>query len=230
MHAKPGGGVGLDWGGSSVMRITSRWGRARTTAVAGAALASGLLVVVGATAPAGAAAAASTSPRVSATYSCSATIPVVGTETWTGAITVLGSAPATAAPGGAVSLTGWQAQVTIPASLVDEAAKYASSIGGKLASFKISATDSKVKTVNAAGKGGIKIPTTAITTSSGALTFNLPATPKTVKGWTAVKKGTMTFKTGNVVLDLTAATIIGNESVTATCTATPTTLATTSVS
>jgi hypothetical protein len=210
------------------MRITSRWGRARTMAVAGAAVASGLLVAVGAAVPAGAAV-ASASPRVAAKYACSATLPIVGKKSWTGTITVLGSAPKTAAPGAAVGLSGWQAQVTIPKSLVDEAAKYASSIGGKLATFTINATDSKVKGINAAGKG-ITIPTTKITTSSGNLTFKLPATPISVKGWTAVSKGTMTFTTGNAVLDLSAATIIGQESVVATCIATPTTLTTTSVS
>jgi hypothetical protein len=209
------------------MGITSRWGRARTVAVAGGAVASGLLLLAGA-APAGASASA-VSPRVVAKYSCSATIPVVGKKSWAGTITVLGTATKTVAPGGAVSVSGWQAQVTIPKSLVDEAGAYASSIGGKLTTFNISATDSKTKTINAAGKG-ITIPTTKISKTSPALTFKLPATPTTVKGWTAVSKGTMTFTTGNAVLNLTAATIIGNESVVATCIATPATLTTTSVS
>jgi hypothetical protein len=206
------------------MGITSRWGRARTLAVAGAAVASGLLLVAGA-APAG----ASVAPHVAGKYACSATIPVVGKKSWSGTITVTGTAPKTAAPGAKVSLSGWQVVVTIPKSLVDEAAQYASSIGGKLATFTINASDSKVKGVNAAGKG-IAIPTTKITTSSGNLTFKLPAKAITVSGWTASSKGTMTFSTGNAVLDLTADTIIGDESVTATCVATPATIAKTSVS
>jgi hypothetical protein len=197
-------------------------------AVAGAAVASGLLVTVGAAMPAGAAA-ASVAPHVVAKYACSASIPGVGAEKWAGTITVLGTVPKTAAPGAAISLAGWQAQVSIPKSLVDEAGKYASSIGGKLATFTINASDSKVKGINAAGKG-ITIPTTKISSTSGALLFKLPATAITVKGWTASAKGTMTFTTGNAQLDLSAATIIGPVSVVATCIATPATIGSVSVS
>jgi hypothetical protein len=227
MTASPAGVPGATGEGTFLMGITSRWGRARTVAVAGGAVASGMLLLAGA-APAGASA-STVAPKVVAKYACSAKIPVIGTKSWSGTITVLGASTKTVAPGGAVSIAGWQAQVTIPKALVDEAGAYASSIGGKLATFTINATDAKVKGVNAAGKG-ITVPTVKISKTSPALTFKIPATPTTVKGWTAGTKGSMVFSTGNAVLDLTADTIIGNEAVTVTCIATPATLSTTTVS
>jgi hypothetical protein len=178
------------------MASTSRWVRARTWAVVAVGAASALPLVFGA-APAGAA----TGRKVSVTYSCTASVPIVGNETFSSPIAVSGKTPASVAPGGAVKMTGFQSSVTISSSFVNEAISYGiTSISGKITTFDILATDAKSATVNAAKKA-ITIPSTKLVENE-ALTLTLPKTAITIGSWTASKKGKMTFTSGKVAFSL----------------------------
>jgi hypothetical protein len=214
MSTKPGGGAGFDWGGIYLMRITSRWGRASTTAVAAGALASGLVLALGA-APAGAA--ARVAPHATkATYNCSASV-LGTTKSFTGSVTIAATAPAKVAPGGKVSLSAFQATIAVPASFVNEAISLGvTSVSGKISAFTINATLAKVAGLNAAGKG-IAIPTTKLVKNQ-ALNIKVPTKPATVGTWTAgTKAGTMDFNTGNAAMTLDTSLA----DVTVTCTPKP---------
>jgi hypothetical protein len=173
--------------------ISTRWGRARTFAVAGAAAATGLVLAVGA-GPAGAAA-PRTVHSVATTYSCSATV-LGSAHTFTSSITLSGTVPASvAAPGDKVSMTGFQSKVTIPASLVSTAETYGVtwvSAGGFV--WYIRATDAKVAPVNAGS--GLSIPQTTLPKPAANVTVTVPKTAKTVGPWTSSAKGTMVFTDG----------------------------------
>jgi len=162
--------------------------------LAGSAVAGTLALAAGA-APAGAAV---PKTAVKATYSCSATA-LGKTYTYAGSISVSGTTPAKAAPKSAVSMTGWQVVVAIPASIVNEVYKYTHTISGTLTTFDIVSTDN-AGTVNAAAPG-IKTGTITLKPNT-ALSIKLPGTAKTVGKWTAGPSGTMTFSTGKVAIAL----------------------------
>lgn len=159
--------------------------------------------------------------NVAVTYACSTSL---GT-TLTAPAAVTGATPAKIAPGSKVSMTGFQAKVTIPASFVTELVDLLGlkNLSGELATFNIVSTN-KASTVNAAGKG-IKFGPLALTSGKG-LTIGLPAKPTTVGSWTAGTKGTMTFRPGK--LEMTAN--VQGTPLSLTCKPGHTVLSTTSVS
>jgi hypothetical protein len=182
--------------------ITTRWGRARTWAVAGAGAATGLVLVLGA-APAGAVAPRAT---VSATYACTTTV-LGQTETFTSPISITGKTVAgPVAPGTLVKMTGFYSKVTIPQSLVAKAESYGVTwVSGKITSWSINASHATTKTKNAAGSTGLAIPQTNLPNPAAAVTIRVPSgtTTKTVGPWTAAAgAGTMVFTDGTLKFTL----------------------------
>ena len=177
------------------MGSSLRWARARRWALAGSAVAGSLAIAAGA-APAGA---TIQKASVKATYACTATA-LGKTYNYTGSITVAGTVPASVPVGSAVSMTGWQITVTIPASIVNQVYPYTHTLSGTLKTFNIASTNT-AHTVNAAGTLGIKFGPITLTQNQ-AKTIKLPATPKTIGKWTAGTTGTMYFKTGKVAITL----------------------------
>jgi hypothetical protein len=138
---------------------------------------------------------------VSATYSCSAATPV-GQVTYSGTADFTGTTPATVAPGTTVSMTGFQASMSVPGSLLDEAYGYGvRTATAKVTAFDIDATDATPGTLDAVKKpitvGHLKL------LSSGNPTLNgrVPAKAAKIKGWVAGKAGTMSFSPGNAAID-----------------------------
>ncbi|HEV2361935.1 MAG TPA: DUF6801 domain-containing protein [Acidimicrobiales bacterium] len=180
------------------MSTTSRWVRASRWAVTGGVFASGLLFGLGTPA-----ANASTAPRtVSATYSCS-TVVLGSTHTFVSPIAISGKTPTSVAPGAKVSMTGFQAKVTIPSSLVSTAESYGVTyFNGNIKTWYVNATDSKNKSVNAAGTG-ITIPKTNLPKPAANVTITVPAAAKTIGTWTAgTTAGAMTFTDGGLIFTL----------------------------
>lgn len=202
------------------MGIASRWGRARTAVVASGALASGLMLALGA-APAG----ASTTPHAtSVSYTCGDSIT---STKFTSPISITATPTKTVAPGKTTSLTGFQVSVTIPESVVSEAESFGITwVDGTIKTFDINATDAKTAAVNAAGKG-ITLPKTTLPKPAKAVSMKVPAKAITVGTWTAKAKGTMTYSSGN--LDFTLNDSLG-VAVTVTCTAAKNTIGKTTVS
>lgn len=182
--------------------ITTRWGRARTWAVAGAGAATGLVLAIGA-GPAGAVAPRAT---VSATYACTTTV-LGQTETFTSPIKITGSTPAgPVAPGALVKMTGFYSKVTIPKTLVAKAESYGVTwISGKITTWTINATHATAKSKNAAGSTGIAIPKRTLPKPAAAVTIRVPGgtATRTVGPWTAAAgAGTMTFTDGTLKFTL----------------------------
>lgn len=171
----------------------------RAVAVAFALMAgTGAASLAVAAAPVGAT--ARTTHSVSATYSCTATV-LGSAHTFTSAITLSGTTPATVAPGAYVKMTGFQSKVTIPASLISMAEKYGVKwVSGTSFSWMINATDATVKAKNA-GKG-LAIPQTNLPTPAADVTVTLPSSPKSVGSWIASAAGTMTFTDGHLKFTL----------------------------
>lgn len=170
--------------------ITTRWGRARTWAVAGTGAATGLVLAISA-GPAGAVAPRTIQRSVSATYSCTATI-FGSPHSFTSPISMSGKTPTTVKPGVKVSMTGFQSKVTIPKSLVQTAeSDGVTSISASAFTWDLKATDAKVATVNAGP--GISLASTPLPNPAANLVVTLPKAAKTVSGWVAVKAGTMTI-------------------------------------
>jgi hypothetical protein len=166
----------------------SDWRRARRWTTAGVGTAIGLLLALGA-APA--------SANVTDTYTFTDTV-LRETETFAQAVTIDGSTPASVAADGTVSMTGFQFHFTIPAAMVNQWLKYGGrSISGTCKTIDINATDAKTATVNAAGPDGIAISRINLQENK-AVTITVPASADTEGTWTASKKGTMRFDTGDI--------------------------------
>lgn len=136
--------------------------------------------------------------HVVADYDCTAIGPL-GQHVLSPPITVTGTAPASVPLGTRVKLSGFQVEITVPASIVNQVLKYADALSGRLTTFDVKATDATSATVNVAGKG-IAIPTSKLTKNT-PLTLVLPAKPATVGSWKPAKVGAMHFSTG--ALDFT---------------------------
>jgi hypothetical protein len=136
-----------------------------------------------------------------------------------------GATPPKVTHGTKVSMTGWQAQVTIPASVVNELiGNGLTAVTMEATTFDINATDAKPGTVNAAYP---PISYGPVTLEKGVpALFLIPQNPITIGTWTALKPGTMTFTAGNAKLTLTDS----KTTVDATCKPGKSVLATTTVS
>lgn len=133
-------------------------------------------------------------PRVTATYSCKATV-LGSPHTFASPSRMAGKTPVTVAPGAVVKMTGFQAQVTIPSAIVALFEKSGMTwISGSSVTLDLNASDAKTATVNA-GKG-LAIPQTSLPKPAANVTIALPTTAKTVGSWTPVAAGTMTFTDG----------------------------------
>jgi hypothetical protein len=159
---------------------------------------------------------------VKATYSCTTSLSRRARH-WP--VAESGSTPPKVTPGTKVSMTGWQAQVTIPASVVNELiGNGITAVTMEATTFDINATDAKPGTVNAANP---PISYGPVTLGKGMpALFLIPQNPITIGTWTALKTGTMTFTAGNAKLTLTDS----KTTVDATCKPGKTVLATTTVS
>lgn len=162
--------------------------------------------------------------QVTAPYSCKGSA-LGESYTFSGSNTVSGTTPTTVTPGTSVSMTEFQAVISVPSSIVNEILQYAGAISGTVKTYDISATDAKTAKVNVAGSG-IAIPKTTLTENQ-PLNIEVPLSPAAVGPWVAKSKGTMKFKTGATATTLSVAGI----SVSISCTPNPATvISTTAVS
>jgi hypothetical protein len=140
----------------------------------------------------------------SATYSCTATVPISGGKTvrYTNRMAVSAVAPKSVAPGSKVSLTSVQYKVTIPASVVNQVIKISKKVSADVTTLDIVSTN-KPATLNAAGKGILISPINLV--PNGTVILLVPSPSTTAGPWTAGTAGTMAFSTGKVNLTLTAA-------------------------
>jgi|GEM_PF-5128627 hypothetical protein len=161
-------------------------------------------------------------PSVNANYSCTAS--ALGRSIWSAVVT--GTTPGSVPHGGKVSMSGFQATVTIPGSIVNKLIGMGiTAVTMEATVLDVNSTDAKPTTVNAAKKPFSFGPVT-LQKNMGAVFF-LPPTPITIGTWTALKAGTMVFTTGNVKLVLTSS----KAPVKVTCSPKPSvTLSTTTVS
>ena len=160
-----------------------------TWAVSAIVLAIGVVLALGA-APASAA--------VSATYTCTASLPS-GVHSFTSPITISAHTPASVeGPGATVKMTNFEITVTIPQEIIEAALRDGVTwFSGKFTTFYIDATDAKTATrFNMAGGQGITIPKTNLPNPAQNLTLMLHS--KTVGTWTASQKGTMIFTNGDI--------------------------------
>jgi hypothetical protein len=107
--------------------------------------------------------------------------------------------------GAVVKFTGWSTKLVIlPALVVNELIKHASTISGKVTTFNITASPGlSPKTVNAA-RGGISFGTITLVANDAAVS-EIPSNPKTVSGWTAnPKRGTFKMQTGSLTISVDA--------------------------
>src|SRR5579871_3410586 len=167
----------------------------RVSAIVAACGLAGLLLATGA-APAG----ASAESVSAAKYSC--TNPVSGTQIFTAAIHADPSATSYKPGATTVSLTGFQVSLTIPASLISLAETFGvSSVTGQVTTFDLAGTNVTPTLRNVAK--GFTVPSTKLPKPAKAITVKFPTAPVTIKGWKAgTKAGTMTFRTGAVVLSI----------------------------
>jgi hypothetical protein len=136
------------------------------------------------------------SAAVTASYSCSASTPV-GTQSYTGTASFTGTTPGSVAVGASVLITGFQASVSVPGSLLNEAYGYGvRSITTTVTAFDVSATDATTATIDVPKKpvnvGHLKLA------SSGnpSITISIPRKAAKVGSWIASQKGTMVFSPG----------------------------------
>jgi hypothetical protein len=172
------------------MKITSR--------ITPALAATGLLTIAF-VAPAS----ASSTPRdesTSASYTCSATTPK-GTFSYSGSVTFAGTTPSTVAVGATVPVTGFQAHLSVPGSVVDEVASYGvRSISASVTAFDITATDAATASVDVVKKAVNVGHTTLSASGNAAIEVSVPRRPAKVGGWVASSTGTMDFAPGSATL------------------------------
>jgi hypothetical protein len=145
------------------------------------------------------------SASATATYSCRLTL-LGKMYSYRSAATVNGRpGSGSYSPGAAVKFTSWSTKlVVLPAIVVDELIKHASTISGKVTTFNIAASPGlSPKTVNAA-RGGISFGTITLVANDAAVS-EIPSSPKTVSGWTAnSKRGTFKMQTGTLAISVDA--------------------------
>jgi hypothetical protein len=140
------------------------------------------------------------SDSVDAPYGCSVSTPK-GTFSYSGTATFTGTTPADASVGATVSISGFQANVSVPGSILDEAYGYGvRSIVTVVTAFDINATDAATPTVNVANKP-VKVGHMQLASSGNpSLSVNVPRKPAKVGSWVASAIGTMVFSPGNATL------------------------------
>lgn len=160
---------------------------------------------------------------VTVPYTCS--FPIAPKEAWSAVVS--STTPSSVTPHTAVSMTGVQFSVTIPANVVDLLIKKDyKAVTMEATALDVKSTDATPKTVNAAYPP-ISFGPVPLYENMGA-TFPLPQYPITIDGWVASHKGTMTFTAGSAKLVLTGSG--SKEKADVTCTASKTVLNTTAVS
>jgi hypothetical protein len=177
----------------------SRAGRLVTTGVLSLASAGAL---TGAFLAAGAQAASATDSSATVTYACS----LLSTLNFDVPVTMSATAPSSVAPGGAVSLSGYQATASIPASTVDKIITFAGnikSISGTLTALDVNIKGGSPATVNVASS---PIAFTAAVKKGSPATLTVPASPVAVGGITAGSSGSVVISPGNITI---AATVKG---------------------
>jgi hypothetical protein len=140
---------------------------------------------------------------VNESYACVATVPILGAEDVTLALTIQGTLPATEAPSATFSMTQFQIVATLPGSFTTEVtgAGY-TSMSGQGTTLDI-VNQKTSGTVNPAAGSNSAYAFGPITLVSGqAVVVSLPATAATIGTWTAASTtGSMSFVPG--ALDMT---------------------------
>lgn len=145
----------------------------------------------------------------SLTYTCN----LIG-KTFPVTVTYTATPPASVAPGGAVSLSGFQASATLPASTVTLIVNFAhvSSIGGTITTLDLGVSGGTPATVNAAATPiSFNVPVKVNTPA----TLTVPSSPTTVSGIKAGSKGTLVLTPGEIAISAK----VSGVSVTVGCTA-----------
>jgi hypothetical protein len=139
-----------------------------------------------------------TSTSVTTSYTCTAVTPK-GTYSYSGTAAFTGTTPASVAVGASVVVSGFQASVTIPGSVLDEVySDGLRSITAGVSAFDINATDANMPTVNIVKKLLKVGHLTLLPSGNPSLNVNIPRKAATgVGGWVASTAGTMTFTPGN---------------------------------
>jgi hypothetical protein len=133
-------------------------------------------------------------------YSCSVSTPE-GTFPYSASATFTGSTPAAVPVGATVLIGGFQARVSVPGSVLDEAYGYGvRTIAASVTAFDVTATDATVATVNIA-KRAVKVGHARLAPSGNpSLAVNIPRIAAKVGSWVASTKGTMVFSPGDATL------------------------------
>ena len=202
------------------MKSTKNTVARRSLVLAGTTGAAALAAIVPSSFASGAVASPTTGVKVP--YSCNSAIGSVSAP-----VTIAGTTPATAAALSAVTMSGYQVKVHVPAADVNKVISltHAKSAKGTVTTLDVKSSDAKPATVNAAKKP-ISFGPVALVMNK-ALTISVPAKPTTIGSWVAQTAGTMTFSPAGMVLTID----VGTFAVKATCKPTSTvTLSSTTVS
>ena len=181
------------------MKITSRL--ALTLALAGSA---GAVCVGGASSASATAVSAQSGGSVVTPFSCSAATPL-GTLSGSGTASFSGTTPAHVSVGATVVMSGFQATLTIPGSVLDELYQAGvHSLTAGVSAFDITSTDATVPTENVVKKL-VKVGHLTLQASDNAtLTIHIPRKAATVGSWVASQAGTMTFTPGSATVEFKA--------------------------
>jgi hypothetical protein len=178
------------------MRIRSKLPRVARAAMSaslalGAVGALGAAVALGTAAPAGAA-------TVSMTYTCPIVVSGSTLTSPSFPIAITGTAPASVAPGGSVTLTDVQAVATIPASLVTllVSALGVTSFGGTVTAVDFNAAGGTPATINGAPSAGFSFSVKVHSGQTASIT--VPSSPETVGPWTAGSSGSLVITPGDI--------------------------------
>jgi hypothetical protein len=146
-------------------------------------------------------ASAVTSNSVSAPYTCTAATPK-GTFSYSGSASFSGTTPATVAVGTTVVMSGFQAEVSVPGSVLDEAYQEGvRSITAGVSAFDITSTDANTPTVNVVKKLVVIGHTTLAPSNNPTLNVAIPHKAAKVGSWVASQQGTMTFTPGSATFE-----------------------------
>jgi hypothetical protein len=133
---------------------------------------------------------------VATSYSCTVSTPK-GTLSFSGPVTFTGTTPANVAVGTTVSITGFQASVSVPGSVLNEAYSYGvRTISASVAAFDITASDADVPNVDIANKT-VNVGHMSLGSSNPSLNARIPRKPAKVGVWVANQGGTMVFSPGD---------------------------------
>jgi hypothetical protein len=150
----------------------------------------------------GAASATTISGTSAATpYGCSVVTPK-GTFSASVSASFSGTTPASVAVGATVKIAGFQAEVSIPGSVLDDAYEEGvRSVAAGVSAFNITSTDATTPTVNVV-KNLVNVGSMKLQASNNAtLNVSIPRKAATVGGWVASQAGTMTFTPGNATFE-----------------------------